>query len=241
MRGTAGQQEKGKFLLLPPASKANWQLFVISAGRIPSVGLNNNLRVGFNSILFKSYCTLLNCFCFVVNETKSSLCKGKIVEQQSWNLHVKSFLFYCFHCLPIPHLVWFCSVLQSCCALQVTSLAWLCPARASLGKTPLDHAQEGSAWAGPALLTRAWGRASLSQPSSSLGTSASCQKGPCLRIFAKDTKIPRFSPFFPWISSSSHSNQRSGKQGLSQTMQPWHFLGVFFLFFFFPVIFFSES
>lgn len=29
--GTAGQQGKEKFLLLPPVSKANWQLFVISA------------------------------------------------------------------------------------------------------------------------------------------------------------------------------------------------------------------
>lgn len=108
-------------LLLPSASKANWQLFVMSAGRILSVGLYNNLRIGFNSILFKSHCTLLNCCCFVVNETKSSLCKSKIVEEQSWNLHVKSFLFIVF--IAFQSLIWFCSVPQSCCALQVTSPA----------------------------------------------------------------------------------------------------------------------
>lgn len=106
------------FLLLPSASKANWQLFVMSAGRILSVGLCNNLGVGFNSILFKSHCTLLNCCCFVVNETKSSLCKSKIVEEQSWNLHVKSFLFIVF--IAFQSLIWFRSVPQSCCALQVT-------------------------------------------------------------------------------------------------------------------------
>lgn len=55
--------------------------------------LYNNLGVCFNFILLKFYCILLNCFCFIVNETKSSLCnslQSKIIKEQRWNLHVKS-------------------------------------------------------------------------------------------------------------------------------------------------------
>lgn len=40
------------------------------------VRLHDNLGVCFNFIVLKFYCILLNCFSFIVNETKSTFCNG---------------------------------------------------------------------------------------------------------------------------------------------------------------------
>lgn len=239
--GTAGQQEKGKFLLLPPASKANWQHFVISAGRIPSVGLNNNLRVGFNSILFKSYCTLLNCFCFVVNETKSSLCKGKIVEQQSWNLHVKSFLFLLFSLPSNPSfgLVLFSPTELLCPAGDITGLAvscqgilrenssGSCPERLCMGRTSPAHTCMGQSLPAPA----------LQQP----GHFCKLPKGSLSQDICKTHQNSSFFPILSMDLLQLPQQPTVRKAGTEPNNATMALLGSFFLGFFFPVIFFSES
>lgn len=136
--------------------------------------------------------------------------------------------------------VWFCLVLQICCALEVAPLTYLCPARTSLEQT-LDHGCRMAR--GPTL---SWSQQRLAAPSplQSFISGCFCNQ-PQAAHSHSFAKIPHF-PCCGMASTPSVTNCQKTK-GWVKLTSPWHLLP-FFSFFFFPFscfffssLFFNEA